>query len=80
MEVKNIPKISDTRNDYISRLIDKKFNGRSSFGGSKDPKNDISTYGSLNLVLNDEGSTTQGFLYRHMVFETKDLNKSLCED
>lgn len=79
MEVKNIPKVSDTRNDYISRLLDKKFNGRSSLGRNNDPKNDISTYGELNLVLNDEGSTQQGFLYRHMIFETRDLNKSLCE-
>lgn len=79
MEVKNIPKISDTRNDYLSRLIDHKFNGRSSFGGNKDPQYDISTYGSLDLVLNEENSTPQGFLYRRMIFETKDLNSSICD-
>lgn len=78
MKVENIPKISDTRNDYISRLIDSRFNGRSSFGDNKDPQFDIGTYGSLDLVLNEEGSTSQGFLYRRMLFETKDLNKSIC--
>lgn len=78
MEVNNIPKVSDTRNDYISRLIDKKFNGRSSFGGNKEAKNDIYTCGPLTLILNEEGSTTQGFLYRRMIFETKDLNNTLC--
>lgn len=78
MEVKNIPKILDTRNDYLSRLIDHKFNGRTSFGDNKNSQYDISTYGSLDLVLNEESSTTQGFLYRRMLFETKDLNNSIC--
>lgn len=79
MKVKNVPKISDTRNDYISRIIDQKFNGRSSFGANKDPQYDIGTYGSLDLVVNEEGSTSQGFLYRRMLFETKDFNHSRCE-
>lgn len=78
MEINNIPKISSTRNDYLSQLIDHKFNGRSSFGDNTDSKFDISTYGSLDLILNEEGSTSQGFLFRRMLFETKDLNSSIC--
>lgn len=80
MKVENIPKVSDNRNDYISKLLDKKFNGRSSLGDNKDPKNDIHLYGSLDLTLNEEGATQQGFLYRHMIFKTKDLNNSPCNE
>ncbi len=78
MEVKNIPKVTDNRNDYIGKLLDKKFNGRSSFGNNKDPKNDIRLYESLDLTLNEEGVTPQGFLYRHLMFKTKDLNNNPC--
>lgn len=80
MKVDNIPKVNDNRNDYIAKLLDKKFNGRSSFGNNKDPKNDIRLYGSLDLTLNEEGATQQGFLYRHMMFRTKDLNSAPCND
>lgn len=80
MKVENVPKVSDDRNDYISKLLDKKFNGRSAFGNNKDPKNDVHLYESLNLTLNEEGATQQGFLYRHMMFRTKDLNNSSCNE
>lgn len=79
MKVNNIPKVTDNRNDYIAKLLDNKFNGRSSFGNNKDPKNDVHLYDDLSLTLNEEGATQQGFLYRHMAFKTKDLNNSACD-
>lgn len=78
MKVENIPKVTDNRNDYIGKLLDKKFNGRSSFGNNKDSANDIRLYESLDLTLNEEGVTQQGFLYRHLMFKTKDLNNNPC--
>lgn len=78
MKVENIPKVTDNRNDYISKLLDKKFNGRNSFGDNKDPKNDVRLYENLTLTTNEEGVTSPGLLYRHMIFKTKDLNNSPC--
>lgn len=69
MVVDNIPKITENRNDYLSRLIDNKLNGRSDFGVS-----------NLKLVSNVEGSYQQNYLFRKMVFEGTDINNSLCED
>ena len=79
MIVNNIPKITDNRNDYISKLLDKKFNGRSTFGVSENDKDNIHLYGKMNLVSNVEGALNK-FLYRRMIFEMKDLNDSLCDD
>lgn len=79
MKVDNIPKISDNRNDYISNLLDKKFNGRDTLGGSKNDKNNLHLYGKLDLISNVEGAFTKDFLYRQMIFEMKDLNNSLCD-
>lgn len=67
MRVTNIPKITENRNDYISKLIDKKLNGKSSFG-----------LGKLTLVSNVESSYQSNWLVREMVFETKDLNNAVC--
>ena len=69
MIVDNIPKVTDNRNDYLSRLIDKKLNGRSDF-----------CIGELSLISNVEGSYQQNYLFRKMVFEGTDLNNSLCRD
>ena len=69
MIVDNIPKITVNRNDYLSQLIDKKLNGKAGYG-----------IGELKLVSNIEGSFQQNYLYRKMVFEATDLNKSLCEE
>lgn len=80
MKVDNIPKVSDNRNDYISKLLDKKFNGRDSLGGSKDEKYNVKLYGKLDLVSNVEGAYSKDFLYRQLIFEMKDLNNSLCEE
>lgn len=78
MEVNHNPKTSDNRNDYIAELLDKKFNGRSSFGNNEAPENDIHLYDSLDLTLNEEDATPQGLLYRHLMFRTKDLNHIPC--
>lgn len=69
MVVDNVPKITENRNDYISELIDNKLNGKSGFG-----------IGELKLSCNIEGSFQQDYVYRKMVFEGTDLNKSLCFD
>lgn len=59
----------DNRCDYLSMLIDDMFNGSTKYGG----------IGQLNLTLNAEGTYNKDFLYRHLIFETIDLNSSLCE-
>lgn len=69
MVVDNVPKITDNRNDYISELIDAKLNGQSGFG-----------IGELKLLSNVEGSFQQDYVFRKMIFECRDLNKSLCTD
>lgn len=69
MKVDNIPKITENRNDYLSELIDRKFNGRLDFG-----------FGGMVLTINIEGSFQKNYLYRKMVFETTDINQSMCVD
>ena len=69
MVVKNIPKVTANRNDYLSELIDEKLNGKSGFG-----------IGTLKLRSNIEGSYQADYVYRKMIFETLDLNDSLCDD
>lgn len=80
MKVNNIPKITDNRNDYISKLLDKKFNGRDTLGGSKNDKYNLHLYGKLDLVANVEGAFSKDFLYRQLIFEMKDINNSLCDE
>ena len=69
MIVDNVPKVTENRNDYLSRLIDNKLNGKSGFG-----------IGKLNLISNNEGAYQQDYVFRKMVFECLDLNASLCVD
>lgn len=69
MVVDNIPKVTDNRNDYLSRLIDKKLNGKSNF-----------CIGKLSLISNVEGAYQQNYLYRKMVFEGTDINNTFCEE
>lgn len=78
MRVDNIPGITADRNDYISQLLDNKFNGRSYLGTEND-KGKLQLYGSLDLISNTEGVYTRDYLYRRMIFETKDVNDSLCD-
>lgn len=77
MVVDNIPKISADRNDYLSQLLDEKFNGRTSLGMKNG--NSLNLLGSLELVENTEGAFSQDYLYRKMVFITRDINSSICE-
>ena len=58
----------DNRNDYLSMLLDEKFNGSTEYGG----------IGKLMLVSNTEGTYNQKFLYRRLIFETVDINDSFC--
>lgn len=67
MKVDNIPKVTENRNDYLSRLIDNKFNGSSLFG-----------VGKLKLKSNVEGSYQKDWLYRQMIFEVAEINNSFC--
>ena len=69
MKVDNIPKITQNRNDYLSCLIDRKLNGATDYG-----------IGKLHLVSNVESSYERDYLFRKMVFETVDLNDSLCDE
>jgi hypothetical protein len=78
MKVKNIPKVTENRNDYISMLLDKKFNGRNVIGGSSNPKNNLHLCGRLTLISNTEGAFSSEYLFRRMVFETADINDSVC--
>lgn len=59
----------NNRNDYISMLLDDMLNGSTKYGG----------VGQLRLVNNTEGIYNEKFLYRRMIFETVDLNASMCE-
>lgn len=69
MNVDNVPKITQNRNDYLSELIDNKINGKSGFG-----------IGETILLSNIEGAFQQDYLFRKMIFQCSDLNWSLCED
>lgn len=62
-----VDKIEDDRTDYISRIIDEMFNNQDRYG-----------YGRLQLVSNTEGVFCKDWLYRKMIFETKDFNDSMC--
>lgn len=59
----------DNRCDYLSMLLDDMFNNSTEYGG----------IGKLKLILNAEGTYNKNFLFRHLVFETIDLNSSMCE-
>lgn len=69
MKVDNVPKITQNRNDYLSTLIDKKLNGATDYG-----------IGEIQLKSNTESSYEKDYLVRVMVFETKDVNDSLCDE
>lgn len=58
----------DNRCDYLSRLLEEMFNGSTKYGGA----------GELKTVLNQEGAYNKDFLYRHLIFETFDINSPLC--
>lgn len=69
MNVDNVPKVTQNRNDYLSELIDNKINGKSGFG-----------IGKTVLLSNVEGAFQQDYLFRKMIFQCTDLNWSLCNE
>lgn len=62
------PGITDNRNDYISKLLDQKFNGQSGYGA----------IGIWKLMSNTEGVYNDDFLYRRLILENVDINNSFC--
>lgn len=60
--------VSVNRNDYLSVLIDKKLNGMN-LG-----------VGNISLISNVEGLYQKDFVYRKLIFQATDLNKSFCAD
>lgn len=58
----------DNRCDYICMLLENMFNGSTQYGG----------IGKLNCILNQEGVYNSQFMYRHLVFDSIDLNHSMC--
>lgn len=71
------PGISGNRNDYLSRLLDKKFNGRESLGISENSQ--LKLLGELVLTSNYEEAYNKDFVFRRLAFETKDINVSMCD-
>lgn len=69
MNVDNVPKVTQNRNDYLSELIDNKINGKTGFG-----------IGETVLLSNVEGAFQQDYLFRKMIFQCTDLNWSLCDE
>ncbi|WP_300077636.1 hypothetical protein [uncultured Thomasclavelia sp.] len=64
--IDNIPGVSDNRNDYVSILLDEKFNGMR-IG-----------MGTLSLLSNTAGIYDDTFIYRKLVFQGVDLDDNLC--
>lgn len=77
MDVDNLPAVSANRNDYIAQLLDKKFNGRTSLGMETDADKLI-LLGKLDLIESTEGALAPDYLYRKLIFITKDINNSIC--
>nr|DAF93899.1 MAG TPA: hypothetical protein [Siphoviridae sp. ctZd434] len=75
---KEFPGIDSNRNDYLSQLLDEKFNGRTSIG-TDDDLSKLNLIGELSLVSNTESVFTKDFVCRRMIFETKDVNSSMCD-
>lgn len=64
-----LPGISATRIDYLSELIDRKYNGASGFG-----------IGEIQLTSNIAGNLNDTYRFRQLVFQAVDFNDSLCEE
>lgn len=78
LDSKLFPGIIANRNDFLSQLLDDKFNGRSQLGNDKE-QNKINLLGQLTLTSNTEGVYNDKFVYRRLIFETLDLNDSVCD-
>lgn len=64
----NMAGISATRIDYLSELIDTKYNGALDFG-----------VGKLELETNIAGNLNTKYRYRQLVFKGVDINDNLCD-
>lgn len=65
--IDNIKGVRDNRNDYISILLDEKFNGESA------------GIGSLKLISNTAGIYDDKFVYRRLTFTGIDLSDTICD-
>ena len=65
--------VVDNRNDYISKLLDNQFNGKTLKYDDKDIY-----IGKFYLAKNAEDSYDENFLMRHLVFICNDINASVC--
>lgn len=65
----NLPGISATRIDYLSELIDRKYNGASGFG-----------IGEIQLTSNIAGNLNDKYRFRQLIFQAVDFNDSLCKE
>lgn len=63
----DIPSVSATKIDYLSHLIDAKFNGADGFG-----------IGKLVLKTNIEGNLNDVYRYRRLIFKSTDINNGEC--
>lgn len=63
----DIPSVSATKIDYLSQLIDTKFNGADGFG-----------IGKLVLKTNIEGNLNDVYRYRRLIFKSTDINNGEC--
>lgn len=61
--------ISAVRTDYITQLINKKFNGTY-----------ITGYGTLQRISNMPRSLNDTYRQREMIFEVLDFNKEMCDN
>ena len=57
-----------SRNDYLGMLIDEKFNDSTEYGN----------IWRLELISNIEGVATDKFIFRQLIFETVDIDVSMC--
>lgn len=65
----NLAGVSAIKTDYLSEIIDEKFNGADGYG-----------VGKLILKSNTAGSINEVYRYRQLVFKSIDINDSVCGD
>lgn len=64
----DLPGVSAVRTDYITELIDLKYNGKDGFGLK-----------GLEVISNVAGSLNDTYRFRQIVFKSADFNDSYCE-
>lgn len=78
MKIAEAPALSGNRNDLIACILIEKFNGRGLLGSASDPR-PLILKDRFILTENTEGTYDNGFLYRKLVFTTRDLNPSVYQ-